>query len=85
MERNTQVLLFQIYLRAILVTEEEIFHGVLNAKRPNKECFWFRRQIVDLAYHTDEKTCSRYMDIINKKVDEEAQSLLGELRYFIVL
>ena len=62
------------------MTEEEIFHGVLRAARPGKECFWFRRQITDLQEHVEEKTCSRYMDIAQKQVDVEAQTLLSKLR-----
>ena len=62
------------------VTEEEIYNGLLKAENPANECFWFRRCILDLADNADDKNCSRYMDISNRKVDVEAQTLLGKLR-----
>ncbi len=62
------------------VTEEEIYNGLLKAEKPSRECHWFRRHIVDLSQHTDERTCGRYMDLANKQMDKEAQDLLGKLR-----
>ena len=62
------------------MTEEEIYNGILRAAKPETECFWFKRNIVDLSQYTEQKTCGRYMDVTNKKVDEQAQELLGKLR-----
>lgn len=61
------------------MTEEEITHGLLNAKDTVQHCYWFKRVITDLAQNTKSKNARRFMDI-GADVDQEALSLLNELK-----
>ena len=63
-----------------IVTEEEIWNGILNTKSPETECFWFKRTFTDLEEHKSDKMARRFMDIASGEIDEEAQNFLQKLK-----
>ena len=63
-----------------IVTEEEIFHGVLEAKNTSSTCHWFRRIISDIEDNLEAKAARRFIDMSGGKLDREALGLLGNLR-----
>lgn len=69
-----------------IVTENEITSGVIdNGQSSNETCYVLIRKIPDIDQHIKDTSGSRFTDIISKEpdtqhIDEEAQSLLKELR-----
>ena len=76
--------IFRIFLLfSLLVTEDEIRRGIINAQSPSKHCFWFKRVISDLNANVDGKNAGKFIDKTwgaNASVDGAAQKLLNTLR-----
>ena len=66
----------------LVVTEDEIHHGILRAAYPNKHCLWFRRNIKNLQEKASaSKDLSRFfIDMLGADLDEEAVRLLKDLK-----
>ena len=66
----------------ILVTEDEIKHGILdNVQDVSKHCFWFRRVISDINENLDKDGSKDFIDKISGNgLDEEAVDLSETLR-----
>ncbi|KAK3582782.1 hypothetical protein CHS0354_035720 [Potamilus streckersoni] len=64
------------------VTEDEIFHGILNFPGdPTEHCLCFVRIIEDLEKNLHHQKAWRFIDMIQEnKVDEESQQILSSLR-----
>ena len=69
-----------------IVTEKEIFEGILNTKNPNKHSLAFIREIEGLEDNLGDSNLSRFIDTkycdeTDKEIiDAEAQDLLSELK-----
>lgn len=68
------------YYFILIVTEEEIYNGILAAENTSTTCYWFRRNLEDLIDHTEDKLARRFMDVADGKADEEALNLLNTLK-----
>eukprot|EP00794_Sanderia_malayensis_P011746 gene11746-12966_t len=64
----------------ISVTDDEIRRGIINAKQPNKHCYWFKRNIVDLKENLDKSKARMFIDKTSNGLDDEAVSLLESLK-----
>ncbi|KAL3862492.1 hypothetical protein ACJMK2_008453 [Sinanodonta woodiana] len=64
------------------VTEDEIFHGILNFPGdPTEHCLCFVRIIEDLEQNLHHQKAWRFIDMVQQnKVDEESQQILSSLR-----
>ncbi|KAI6199667.1 hypothetical protein M3Y96_00651200 [Aphelenchoides besseyi] len=62
-----------------LVTEREVINGILQANNPNEHCLCYVRQIKNININQT-STASKFIDIVHKQVNQEAQKLLTILR-----
>ena len=62
------------------VTEDEVRRGIMDVKDKKKHCFWFRRRITDIENQLDKNKSRFFIDKIGKCLDEDAVSLLDDLR-----
>ena len=62
------------------MTEEEIYRGILVPDNVPDTCYWFRRHLVDVEEHLTDKTARRFIDMVGKGLDTEANNLLSKLR-----
>ena len=66
-----------------LVTEKEIFNGIINAKNVPNNVLLFIREIEDVKEYkdVDKSIAWRYIDVDdNNEIEESAQSLLNDLK-----
>ena len=66
-----------------LVTEDEIYHGILDTTEPEKHCYWFYRNINDIKDKQvlKDPVAYKFVDTTAEKVlDEEAIVLLNILK-----
>ncbi|KAI6242069.1 NACHT domain-containing protein [Aphelenchoides fujianensis] len=61
------------------VTEREVIHGILQANNPNEHCLCYVRQIKNININQT-STASKFIDIVHKQINQEAQKLLSVLR-----
>lgn len=63
------------------MTEEEILNGILRAPgKVSDSCICIVRIIEDIENNLDHNNVSRFIDVVDGKVDSEAQTILSELR-----
>ncbi|KAJ8320337.1 hypothetical protein KUTeg_001924 [Tegillarca granosa] len=63
------------------VTEEEIVNGILRAPgQVSDTCVCIVRIIEDIENNLDHQKVARFIDLVNGKVDSEAQKILSDLR-----
>ena len=66
------------------VTEKEIYNGVLNNKKVEKNVLFFQREIegIEESLNTNLKLAKKFIDIDdNNKIDESARTLLNDLKF----
>ena len=68
----------------VLVTEEEVYQGVIENPEPNKQCVAFHRQLTGFEpYLNKDEQVQMYIDIIEqdgeKEIDKELQTRLHQL------
>ncbi|KAH7701155.1 Protein T05C3.2 [Aphelenchoides avenae] len=61
------------------VTEREVIHGILKADSPNEHCLCYVRHINNINV-SQTSVASKFIDIVHKQVNVEAQKLLANLR-----
>ncbi|UYV69119.1 NWD2 [Cordylochernes scorpioides] len=61
------------------VTEREVINGLLAVRNTKSHCIAYVRHINNINM-TNLKTASKFIDVINRNVDIEAQDLLSDLR-----
>ncbi|KAI6183552.1 hypothetical protein M3Y97_00500900 [Aphelenchoides bicaudatus] len=61
------------------VTEREVINGILKAPNPNEHCLCYVRQIKNININQT-STASKFIDIVHKQINQEAQNLLSILR-----
>ena len=71
----------QSSVSVVVVTEEEIYRGILSVENVETTCYWFKRTLDGLADSTGDKLARRFMDIANGQTDEEALKFLTKLKY----
>ena len=64
----------------LIVTEDEITRGILEASGVKEHCYWFKRTIADLKQNTGKKEARFFIDKSGNAFDEEAVALLEKLR-----
>lgn len=65
---------------SILVTEEEIEHGILGSPNPGDQSLCYIRHISDIEVKLSDKNSRHFTDISQGKHDMEAQDLLSKLK-----
>uniref|UniRef100_A0A1I7RSF5 WD_REPEATS_REGION domain-containing protein n=1 Tax=Bursaphelenchus xylophilus TaxID=6326 RepID=A0A1I7RSF5_BURXY len=61
------------------VTEREVINGILNAENPNEHCLCYVRVIKNINLN-QAGTASKFIDLLHKQINQEAQALLENLR-----
>ena len=64
----------------LIVTEDEIQRGIINAKNPSTQCWWFQRKITDLKENLDDKVARNFIDKLGAQLDEEAVGFTEQLK-----
>lgn len=70
-----------IFFIIYLVTEKEIFNGILKSKNRNANVLYFEREIENIDISGNPKLASRFIDLKDDKVDIDAKNLLDNLKY----
>ena len=64
-----------------LVTEDEIQRGIINAKDPKTQSYWFRRTITDLKEHIFDRAARNFIDKLGaENLDDEAVGFTEALK-----
>ncbi|KAI1720798.1 NACHT domain-containing protein [Ditylenchus destructor] len=61
------------------VTEREVIQGILKAESPNEHCLCYVRHIKNINI-SQTSVAAKFIDIVHKQVNQEAQKLLANLR-----
>ena len=69
------------FFSSIVVTEDEIQHGIIKAKDPALHTYWFRRNITDLKEHIADPVARNFIDKLGaENLDGEAVSFTEDLK-----
>ena len=68
-----------LHLITVLVTEDEIHHGLNDVIDAATACLWYKRIFTDLALHTKDPALRKYRDLNNGSIDRPADALLATL------
>lgn len=75
-------MLIGLKLFVILVTEDEIDHGIFKITNPNASCLCYTRSLSNLSSNLTDDSALQYIDVNSSKMlDVEAQELLHDLKW----